>query len=417
MDILDVIFWLFYIVLIYFSVCLVLIFVENIDKKQKKAKFSKWPSVSVIIPAHNEEENISQTIESVLNLDYPKNKLEVIVVNDGSTDRTGDVIKKFKKKGVIIINQENKGKGAALNTGLKRCKGEFVACLDADSVVEPSTLKEMIVHFTDKNIAAVTPLMKVKNPESMLQKIQWLEYIFYFFVKKLLGAINSINITPGPFSIYRKKALLKVGGFDEKSIVEDQEIAYRLQKYHYKIVQSEDGSVFTNAPKSFKELYKQRSRWFRGTMITLYKYKYMMFNKNYGDFGIYQLPSTTFGLISIPFVLLFFVVYTLLSMIDSLRQWYLVNFSINFNALTIENLKANIVNYFFSIDYGKIFVMIAFFSISFLFMKKAHDITKDRIKLGSLIPMFLFFFVYYIILSFIWLGSLIELLIGRRRKW
>jgi cellulose synthase/poly-beta-1,6-N-acetylglucosamine synthase-like glycosyltransferase len=414
----DILFWILYFILLYVTIFSVLTLLDESYVKRRRLKIKKWPSVSIIIPAYNEEKTIAETLKSLVALDYPKNKLEIIAINDGSKDNTKNVIKSFEKYGVKLINQENKGKGAALNNGLKIAKGEFFVCLDADSFVEPKTLKEMIAYFTDKKIAAVTPIMKVKNPKNLLQKIQSLEYILYIYMKKILERLNAINVAPGPFTIYRREVLIKIGGFDQKSIVEDQEIAYRLQKYQYKIVQSEKGNVTTIAPKTLRKLYKQRSRWSRGSLLTLYKYREMIFNKKYGDFGMYNLPSIAFGTSLFFFVIIFFFVYSVVPFIETIRQWSLVNFSISLNMQTLlPDLQNSLVNYLFYTDYAKAFILVSVFLIVLLFMFKAHKETNENMGLKNLIPLTLFFIVYYIVLSFMWLGAMIELAFRKGYKW
>ena len=132
---LDVLFGVFYFVLLYMSVFLVLTLVEEGESSGKPKKLREWPSVSVIIPAFNETATIGRVLKSVLNLDYPSEKLEIIVVDDGSTDNTSAVVKKLTDKRIKLIQQQRKGKAAALNLGLDYAGGNFVACLDADSYV------------------------------------------------------------------------------------------------------------------------------------------------------------------------------------------------------------------------------------------------------------------------------------------
>jgi len=406
----NTLFWALYFILLYITVVLLFLLVEADERRTRKRKFRTLPRVSVIVPAYNEEETIGETLRSLLKLDYPKDKLEIIVVNDGSTDRTEEIVKSFERYGVKLLNQKNMGKGACLNRGLKIAKGEFIACLDADSFVERDTLKNMIRHFYSGRVGAVTPVMKIKNPKNLLQKIQWFEYILYVYLKKILEQINSIHVTPGPFTIYRKSALLQVGGFDETSIVEDQEIAYRLQRYQYKIVQSESGDVYTTAPRTLRKLYKQRSRWFRGTIITLYKYRDMIFNRKYGDFGMYQLPSLMFSIFLFVFIILFFGYYTLLPLIQTINRFAMVNFAIVFKP-SIEYLFSSL----FYIDYGKLFIIGLFLAISITMMVKAHKEVEERIRIRNSTALAAFFIAYYILMSFMWLFSMIELAVYRNR--
>ncbi len=149
------------------SILFFLAFFENRDALKNPA-LKHFPKVTVAIPAYNEEKTIAATIDSVLALDYPKEKLEIIVVDDGSTDNTLQIIKQYGGKGVKIFHKENGGKGSALNFALAKANGEFFTCLDADSFVDPDCLKKMLGYFENKQVMAVTPSLKIWNPRGTL---------------------------------------------------------------------------------------------------------------------------------------------------------------------------------------------------------------------------------------------------------
>ncbi len=409
----DLLFWAMYFISFYMSVFIILTLFERKIRKNP-AQSGALPFVSVLVPAYNEGKTISSTLNSLLALDYPKGKLEIVVINDGSTDATKKIVEDiYTKQGVVLINQKNKGKAAAMNNGIKRAHGELVACLDADSFVQKDTMKKMVGFFADLSVAAVTPILKVNAPETLLQKAQWLEYVLYTFLKMILASIQCLNVTPGPFSIYRKKHVLEVGGFDENSIVEDQEIACRLQKQHFKIMQSIDGNVLTVAPRTIKELYIQRRRWYKGTVINLYKYRSMMLNKEYGDFGVFQMPSLLVGIIT-PFVILpLFLSYTISPIVSFLRHVYLAGLNISLD-FEIHNFMTN---YLISLDYAKLFIIAIVFIISVWLMMLAHKNTREKLAFSSVVPLVFFFIIYYILLSFMWAGAMLELAFGKNKKW
>lgn len=411
----DIVFWAVYFFSLYVSVFLLMTFFE--ERPQLK-KLNTLPTVSVIVPAYNEMESIEKTLNSLMALAYPKEKLEIIVVNDGSTDGTQNIVEEFLHRKnqfkIILINQKNSGKATALNNGISRSGSEFVACLDADSMVRKDTLNEMVKYFYEKDIAAVAPVMKVYNPKTMIQKLQSLEYILYTFLKDIFSSMNSIHVTPGPFSIYRKSAIQKIGGFDEKSIVEDQEIGYRLQKNQYRILQSTSGEVLTIAPKNMKELYGQRCRWFKGSVITMIQYRDMFLNKKYGDFGMFQVPTLVMGLI-LPFVtIVLFFKYFISPIYTSLSNLYLLDFRIVLPELSLFELKSSLLSY----DYAKIFIIIIVFSVGIFWMIKGHKNANEKISLHSVPTLLLYFIAYYILMSFIWAGSMADLIFLRRvKKW
>ncbi|MEK6835606.1 MAG: glycosyltransferase family 2 protein, partial [Nanoarchaeota archaeon] len=288
-----IVIWILYLISLYIIIFWLLVLIEG-KKTNKIKKLKKFPLVSILIPAYNEQDTIIGVLKSVIKLDYPKNKLEIIVVNDGSTDNTANLVKRFinenKNYNINLINQKNSGKGTALNKGLNVCKGEFFTCLDADSFIKEDALKKMLPHFQDEKVGVVLPLMKITQPKNVLQKIQWVEYLINLFYKSIMSHLNCVHVAPGPFSVYRTKLLRSLGGFDEKNLTEDLEISLRLQSKNYKILQLMNTEVYTVAPDNLKGFYKQRNRWYKGTLLNTLKYKNLVGNKKYGDFGIIQMP-------------------------------------------------------------------------------------------------------------------------------
>ena len=233
-------------------------------------------TVSILIPAYNEAESIGKTIESALALDYPKEKLEIIVIDDGSKDDTFKLAKKYKSNKwpkVRIFSKSNGGKGSALNLGISKAENEIIVSMDADTFVQKNALKKMIACFYSDKIMSVTPSMGVYKPESILQRIQQIEYYMGNFLRKSFAIVDSIHVTPGAFSAYRKEFFQKHGGYDVGNITEDLEIALRIQKLGYRIENAPEAVVYTIVPKTFKALIIQRRRWYTGLTKNLYHYK------------------------------------------------------------------------------------------------------------------------------------------------
>jgi len=297
----DLVFYVTSFFSIYFSVFLLLSIFEKTRVKKKKMK--KYPFVSVVIPAYNEEDVIEDTILSVVNQSYPKNRYEIIVVDDGSKDRTRKIVRKLMKKIKkpkirLLVHRKNKGKARSLNDAIRISKGKYFVTVDADSFPrEDCLIKGVELLESDKDVVAASAVVKVYKPKTIIQHLQYLEYLAYAFLKKILSKIYAIHVLPGPFTIYRKSELKRVGGFDENTLVEDQEIAYRLQKHNKKILQINDAIVETVAPPTLKKLYRQRRRWAIGSLLTLWKYRDMLFRKEYGDFSLYQLPNLLVAMI------------------------------------------------------------------------------------------------------------------------
>ncbi|MFH1470726.1 MAG: glycosyltransferase family 2 protein [Candidatus Micrarchaeota archaeon] len=271
---------------LYAAVFYFLLYITQSERVGLDPEPKMLPSVSVIIPAYNEEECIGKTIQSILSLDYPKKKLEVIVVNDGSKDKTAEVAKHYTVK---LINKKNSGKANSINVALKHAKGELVAIMDADSFVTKGALKKMVGYFGDPEVASVTAAMKVWEPKTAVQKLQTGEYLLNAFLKKLQSFVDGISVTPGPFSVYRKSVFKRLGGFDENTLTEDQEIALRIQSANMRIENSINAEVFTQVPKSIRSLFKQRRRWYLGYLQNIWKHK-ALFSPRYGDFGMFVLP-------------------------------------------------------------------------------------------------------------------------------
>lgn len=414
-----IIIWMVYFLSLYFSVVWLLTFLEVAYHPSKNSSLKKYPYVSILVPAHNEESNISRAITSLLKLDYPKNRYELIIIDDGSTDSTATQIKNIIKKNpkyiIQFLQQKPSGKAAALNYGLKEARGEFFACLDADSRVERHALKAMLQVFekNDENLAIVTPCMQVEKPENLLQKFQRIEYIMAIFLQRLMGHMDCMYIAPGPFSLYRKEVIMHLGGFDEHNLTEDQEIAYRMQKYHYRLKQCPDAMVYTLTPKKWSSLYKQRNRWFKGSLVNLIKYRTLFFNKKYGDFGVFQMPLNLLNFIISIASLMLVIYFMVLPFIKLIRHLIVIRFDIMPYFTNTVNISFNILN----LDLGKFFVFQCLFALMLFFFYLAHRALRVRIREHGLWYLVPYFFAYYLVLSFIALVVLIEVSLGRRQRW
>jgi len=310
MDLLEFLNYLVAFFTIFTTVFFLLLYLKYRKTYYAEPEWDGWtPSVSIVIPAYNEGVHIRKCLDSLSALDYPKEKLEIIVVDDGSSDDTFEQVEKYNVK---VVRQKNAGKGAALNRGIEEASGELIATMDADSHVTPEVLKSLIPFFKDKEVAAVTPAVKVASSGSPIKEFQRIEYLMILFSRKLLSYIDAVPVTPGPFSIFRANVFDEVGKFDEHNLVEDQEIALRLQANHYKIKSSvsDRATVYTEPPDNMKDLFIQRKRWQRGGVRNYWKYKSMI-KRDFGDFGMFFIPLNfaTLGAFFIVFGLLFNAVF------------------------------------------------------------------------------------------------------------
>ncbi len=246
------------------------------------------PPVSILIPAYNEAEVIGHAIESLLQLDYPT--YEVIVVDDGSTDHTLEVARRWEGKAsgveVRVLTKRNGGKASALNAGIARSKYPFVMCMDADSWVDPGSLKAAVPHFRDASVGAVAGNVKVANRENLLTRLQALEYIEGLNMpRRAQGFIAAVNIVPGPVGVFRREALEEVGGYDTDTFAEDADLTLQLITSGWKIIYEDQAITWTQAPTRALDLIQQRYRWTRGILQALKKRK-----------GIYWHPFPDFPL-------------------------------------------------------------------------------------------------------------------------
>ena len=293
---------------LFFEVFLLITYLEvreelNLEENYLGKDIQKFPTVTIIVPCFNEERTVANTIRSLLNLDYPKEKLSIIAVDDGSTDGTRRQLARFENHlQVSVLLKENGGKHTALNLALEKVKSELVGCLDADSFVNSDALRKIVPFFDDSSIMAVTPSIKVFEPKSVLQYLQKIEYSWGIFLRRMLSSIGALYVTPGPFSIFRVRVFTELGGYAHGHHTEDLEIALRMQKHRYKIVNSHGAHVYTVAPTSFPALYRQRVRWTYGFLNNAIDYREMFFNKKYGHIGIFILPIAASSIFSTLFI-------------------------------------------------------------------------------------------------------------------
>ena len=405
---LDIVLFCTYFILLFFSIFWLLVLFFSDDEKEKKT-LARKPFFTTIVPAYNEERSIIETLTSLINLDYFREKMEIIVVNDGSTDNTKSLVEEFitnnPDREITLINQKNQGKGRAMNVALEVAKGEFFACLDADSI------KEMLPYFeADQNVAAVCPTLKVKKPSNILQKVQWFEYIINMFYKFLNSKIDCIHVTPGPFSVYKKKDIDEIGGFDEDNLTEDLELSLNLQKHHKRIRQNNKVVVETSAPETWKSFYKQRNRWYKGGFYNTLKYRSMIFNKQYGDFGLLQFPA----FFAMGWLVLVLMMIGIVKLVSNIYDFFINLYDINFDILHFIDFSGF---WWFSIEYANILLMIFATTTLMVLLFSAINHHEEKLFKEKWILLPLYLVVYGLFLVFVWLGILIDMIFGKKQKW
>ena len=271
--------------------------------------------VSVIIPAWNESVGIIHCIKSLLLATY--HNLEIIVVNDGSTDDTDEVVKIFLNqehahatttKTISYVYKSNGGKGSALNEGIKISTGQIIVTMDADTIFEPDAIKNAVRYFYKTDLDAAVGNVKIANSKSLLGIIQQIEYTVGFYFKRTHSVFNSEYIIGGAFGVFRRDVFEKYGYFDESIKTEDIELSTRLQSYGCNILYLEDSIAHTEGPAYIRDLMKQRLRWKKGRLDTFIKHKNLFFSthKDHNKFlTFYLLPITLFYEVELLFEPLF----------------------------------------------------------------------------------------------------------------
>ena len=300
---------------LYFEVFLLISFLEHKAPEKTATRPRYYPTVAILVPCWNKEKTLAATVRSLLALTYPKKKLSIVIIDDGSTDGTLTAAQQFKNYPQIkIFSKKNEGsKYSALNFGLAHTESELVGCLDADSFVETDALIEMVKAFeTDPSIMAVTPAMLVHRPRNLLELMQAVEYTIGVFFKKAFDYLGAIWVIPGPFSIYRREVFVRVGDFRRAHHTEDMEMAFRMHEHKLKIVNAHTALVHTTVPRSIGALIRQRTRWSQGFLGNSWDYSHLFFNPRFGNLGLFALPAGLFVFVAGIYGGLY-LLYTLLS--------------------------------------------------------------------------------------------------------
>ncbi len=277
----QIISYIFLFLVFYYEIFILLSFLEKKESNQPEKPLEETP-VTILVPCFNEESTIVGTMESIFQLDYPKDKIQIIIINDGSTDKTAELLESYNVyHNIQIIHKENGGKHTALNLGLEYCTTPIVGCLDADSFVAPDALHQIMHKFSDPTVMAVTPSTVIWKATTFIQKMQRAEYHYGNLLRYAMSLIHAIHIAPGPFSFFRKEVFEKIGNYKHAHNTEDMEIAMRMQKNGLKIGHAPRAVIYTSSPNTIKKLYKQRVRWVGGFLGNIVDYKNMLFNKKH----------------------------------------------------------------------------------------------------------------------------------------
>lgn len=278
--------------------------IKQIMRKRKAHQSPYRPLITVVIPAYNEEMGVIRTVRSVMANTYTRT--QIIVVDDGSKDKTLRMLRNFQRqhKGVFtVVHQANAGKAAAINRAVQYwAKGSLVMVVDADSLLAPDAIANMVAHFRDRKIIATASNVKIIPTRSLLGVAQRLEYLISYRMKRSLTTLNMEYIVGGVGSTFRRSALLKTGLYDTDTMTEDIDLTVKLIRHYgnksYRVHYAADSVAYTEHVLTFKSLVKQRFRWKYGRFQTLLKNQELFFNnaKRYDKrLTWYQLPYALVG--------------------------------------------------------------------------------------------------------------------------
>ena len=260
-----------------------------------------YPSLSILVPAYNEEKVIARTIEGLLDTNYPDK--EIIVIDDGSKDDTLKIANTYKTK-IKVLHKENGGKASALNHGIAFARGEIIAIVDADTIVGRDALKQLVKGFSTgkEDVAAVAGNIKVRNRMNWLTWSQALEYVAGIeIIRRAFDFFGSITIVPGALGAFKKTALEDVGTYHKDTLVEDFDATIKVLKSGFVVQGSTASTAYTEAPQTFQDFFKQRKRWYRGNLQVLTRHAEALFNPRYAFLYRIAFPFMIISMVVLPF--------------------------------------------------------------------------------------------------------------------
>ncbi|MFF8937008.1 bifunctional polysaccharide deacetylase/glycosyltransferase family 2 protein [Streptomyces paradoxus] len=340
--------------------------------------------VTVLVPAYNEEAGIESTVRSLLASTHPY--LEIIVIDDGSTDRTADLATWIDDPRVRVIRQPNSGKAAALNTGLAHASHDIVVMVDADTVFEPDALYRLVQPLAHPAVGAVSGNTKVGNRRGLLGRWQHLEYVFGFNLdRRMFEVLECMPTVPGAIGAFRRDALMGVGGVSGDTLAEDTDLTMALWRAGWRVVYEESAVAWTEVPTSLRQLWRQRYRWCYGTLQAMWKHRRAVVEVG---------AAGRFARRGLSYLAVFQVVLPLLAPVVDLFAVY--------GALFADPMQAAAV-------------WLVFLTVQLVCAGYALRLDGERLRALWSMPFQLF--VYRQLMYLVVIQSVVALLLGTRLKW
>lgn len=369
----------------------------------------KTPTVAVVTYAYNNFLPVKRTVKKLLNLKYPI-PYKVYVITDGTCNFLDDI------KGVkqIIIDKkyfirDKNVKSIIMNKGLKKIKEENIFCVDGDTIPKEDALMKLTGFLEEDKVVAVNGIILPENKNNFIEKIQVVEYnLNWGIYLRTLSAMNSINIPIGAMFLMKKKVFDQLGGYSIDNFVEDKELGYRIIKAGYKIRCAESARGYTETPDTFSKWFRQRTRWSRGELATLYEHRDVLFNFKYNVFGVFVLPFT------------FFVQTLGASLVFSYVFIYIRRTIIHFYFLIIEFFSQNIFvfpKFEILVLPSVIYVVLVSLIVFFIYVLLAFKLTGFNLTGRYVIPLFFFLIIYMYLIVFVYIVSMVKELFGAKKRW
>lgn len=373
---------------------------------------SNFPLVSIIVPAYNEEGIIADKIKSLLEVDYPR--LDIIIVNDGSTDKTSEIAKSFegvyeyfqeqlKIITIKVIEKQNGGKSSALNTGIKACKGEIMVINDADVIIEPKSIYAFVKHFIRNNSCVAV------SGRTRIPRLNWITNCVFHEVniaqhirRPGLIVLDSIHLAIGPLSAFRKSAIEKVGGYREDVLAEDYELTLRLIKKGWRVEFELDAICRPmRAVRSMTGIIKQRRRWYKGILDTIVIHKDMMFNKKYRWIGCYFMPMSILKII----MMFIYLIPSLILISIIIRELGILSYSM------ISGIPI------FIKSSHPLWILISIWMFLMIMIPLIAIILGDIRNISSILYLPLSFTIYKMLLVSAWILAIYDIFTKKGYKW
>lgn len=342
------------------------------------------PPVSVIVPAYNEELGIAAAVKSLMASDYPV--LEVVVVDDGSTDNTAAVAEALNLPGVRVIRQANGGKPAALNTGIAAARYDILVMVDGDTVFEPDAMRALVAPLADPRVGAVSGNTKVGNRRGLLGRWQHIEYVIGFNLdRRMFDLLQCMPTVPGAIGAFRREVMDQVGGVSNDTLAEDTDLTMAVCRAGWRVVYAPDARAWTEAPASLGQLWRQRYRWCYGTMQSMWKHRRAVIERG---------ASGKLGRRGLPYLLAFQVLLPLLAPVIDVAAVYSIVF-----------LPSPVIAY----------VWLGFLALQYV--AAGYAFILDRERLAPLWSLVLQQFVYRQLMYLVVIQSVASALFGIRLRW